>query len=379
MPAAKKTEAKKRPSTSKKTKSQSTEQPKKSEQKSKKQMFKATLARLKSRIQNYLTRRPHRSFRRTRRRDYVRTLKMPGYLSFTLYVLKTIGSRKALFAGLVIFYAALTSIFVGLVSQDTYAQLRTAVSTSGSSFFGDGLGELGKAGVLLFTSVTGGLTTPSTGTTATSQQVVVSALVFLMTWLATVWLLRSMLTGQKPRLRDGLYNSGAPIISTLLVSLVLAVQLIPFAIAAIGISIASTAGYLSGGVEAMVFWLCALLLVGLSLYWVTSTLIALVVVTLPGMYPMKALQIAGDLVIGRRIRILFRILWSLLFSVSIFVIVMIPVILFDGWIKQLIPAIANFAIVPVALLTMGALVIVWLASYVYLLYRKVVDDDAAPA
>ncbi|GHU09351.1 hypothetical protein FACS189431_7260 [Alphaproteobacteria bacterium] len=34
-------------------------------------------ARSKGRIHNYKTRRPHRSFRRTRRRDYKRSLKMP--------------------------------------------------------------------------------------------------------------------------------------------------------------------------------------------------------------------------------------------------------------------------------------------------------------
>ena len=129
----------------------------------------------------------------------------------------------------------------------------------------------------------------------------------------------------------------------------------------------------------MVFWMVASLLAVLSLYWVTSTIIALVIVTLPGMYPMRALKTAGDLVIGRRLRILLRLLWMLLGIVVVWAAVMIPIVIFDTWLKGAWPAIASFPTIPLTLLAASSVTVVWAASYVYLLYRKVVDDDARPA
>jgi hypothetical protein len=53
--------------------------------------------------------------------------------------------------------------------------------------------------------------------------------------------------------------------------------------------------------------------------------------------------------------------------------------LFDAWLKGVFPAINWLPIVPIALLTLGTATVVWSASYIYLLYRRIIDDDAAPA
>jgi hypothetical protein len=200
-----------------------------------------------------------------------------------------------------------------------------------------------------------------------------------MTWLTTVWLLRNILAGNKVKLRDGLYNASAPILSTFLVTLVLILQLLPMALAFIGYAAANASGLLTGGVEAMLFWIAAGLLVVLSLYWVTSTLIALVIVTLPGIYPMKALRTAGDIAVGRRMRLLLRLLWLMATIGISWVVVMVPLILLTAWINSLWPAFSNVPLLPIILAFMSSLTIVWSSSYVYLLYRKVVADDAKPA
>lgn len=129
----------------------------------------------------------------------------------------------------------------------------------------------------------------------------------------------------------------------------------------------------------MIFWFAASLLAAVSLYWITSSLIALVVITLPGMYPLRAITVAGDLVVGRRIRILLRILWMLFTVLLGWAIVMVPVIMFDAWIKGVFSSIAGLPIIPSFLLVMGTVTVVWMASYIYLLYRRIVDDDVAPA
>ena len=129
----------------------------------------------------------------------------------------------------------------------------------------------------------------------------------------------------------------------------------------------------------MVFWIAASLLAVLSLYWITGSFMALIIVTLPGMYPWQAIRSAGDLVVGRRLRILYRIVWLLITVFVIWVITVIPVILLDKWLMNLIPALKSAPIVPVVLLLVTSFVTVWSSAYVYMLYRKVVDDDASPA
>jgi len=129
----------------------------------------------------------------------------------------------------------------------------------------------------------------------------------------------------------------------------------------------------------MLFWTVAGLLAMISLYWISSTFFALVIVTLPGMYPFQALKTAGDLVIGRRLRIIFRLIWMFVTVAVVWAVVMIPIIMLDSWIKGLWPAITWVPTVPLVLLTLGAFTIIWISSYIYMLYRKVVADDAKPA
>ena len=327
--------------------------------------------RLRRRINGLLTRRPHRSFRVTRRRDYVRPLSLPGYWLFTNEVRRIFWRHKKLFLGLAAFYGILSALLVGLASQDTYASLSDLLRSTSQEVLAGDIGQLGQAGLIFTTILSGTLN----GAPTEAQQLY-AVLLGLLVWLATVWLLRSIVAGNKPRLRDGLYNSGAPILSTFLVGLVFVVQLLPIALAAIGYSAASSSGLLNSGIEAMVFWAVAGLLGLLSLYWVTSTIIALVIVTLPGMYPLQALKAAGDVTIGRRIRILLRFLWLTALVVIIWASIMIPIIVLDGWIKSVWRAIEWVPIVPVSLLILSALTLVWSSGYTYLLYRKVVDDDS---
>jgi hypothetical protein len=168
-------------------------------------------------------------------------------------------------------------------------------------------------------------------------------------------------------------------VPTFLVGLVLSVQLLPVVVAVLGFTALLPFGIVDGGAEAMLFWVAAFLLILLSLYWITSTLIALVIITLPGMYPLRAIRTAGDLVVGRRIRIMLRIVWLLLFTALVWALVMMPIILLDAWLKGAFPAISWLPVVPIMLLVMGTITVVWISSYVYLFYRRIVDDGAAPA
>jgi hypothetical protein len=328
----------------------------------------------KKRLADFLSRRPHRSFRMTRRRDYARSLQLPGYFSFTFEVNQILRQHKKLFLLLTITYILLSAVLVGVGSQESYSALTSTLRETGAEVFDGDWSQLGQAGLLFATIATQGL-----NVAPSESQQIFSVLIGLLVWLTTVWLLRNLLAGHKVTLRDGLYNAGAPIISTFLIGLVMVLQLLPVALALLGFSAASASGLLAGGVEAMLFWIAASLLAALSLYWITSTFIALIIVTLPGMYPLRALKTAGDMVVGRRLRILLRLLWMLAAIIVTWALILIPFILLDTWLKGAWPAAEWVPIIPVILLLLGAGSIVWSSAYVYLLYRKVVDDDAKPA
>ncbi len=318
---------------------------------------------------DFLSRRPHRSFHLTRRRDYARSLELPGYIAFTHYVNKTLWSHKKLFFGLACIYLILFTVLVGLGSQDIYNTLTDTLQQASSGIGAGDLSQLNQAGLLFFTIATVGITnTPS------EAQQIYAVLLGLLVWLTTVWLLRNKMAGHKIKLRDGLYNAGAPLLPLFLVALVFALQLIPILIAAIGYSAATSSGLLASGVEAMLFWVAASLLALLSIFWATGTFFGMVIVTLPGMYPMKALRNAGDLVLGRRVRILLRWLWMFLMVGLLWVVVLIPFILLDLWLKNIWPFFVNVPLIPVVIALLGTISIIWLSGYVYLFYRKVVDE-----
>lgn len=327
------------------------------------------------RRRDYLSRRPHRSFRLSRRRDYKRGLAMPGYFAFTIEVAGVIWRHKKTFATLGLVFMVLTVGFGLLGSQDIYSQLQNLFDTTRpDGLFTGAVGEVGRASILLLTTMTNGLT----GQLDPSQQFIAATMGLYM-WLSVVWLLRKFLAGKKVVVRDALYTSGAPIIATLLCFIILLVQMIPAALATIVVSVGYQTQFIDGSVAAIAVFIALVLLIVLSLYWATSTFIALVIVTLPGMRPLRAVAIAGDLVIGRRLRILLRLLWLIATILSWWLVIMVPVILLDTWLKSMFTWLAGWPIVPVMVLVMTTATIMWSASYIYLLYRKIVDDDTAPA
>ena len=324
--------------------------------------------------QLFMRRRPHRSFRVTRRRDYKRSLQLQGYWAFTNSVRAILWRNKKLFGGLIAVYFIVALAIGGFGQQDAYKNLSEGLTTLGGDLFSGEWGQVGQASLLLTTSVMAGLTPD-----VTAAQSVLAGLAMFFAWLATIWALRNVMAGRSVAVRDAVYGSGSPVIATVVVGLVLALQLVPISIAILVYEAAISSQFISGGVEQMLAWAVVGLLGVLSLYWVTSTFIALVVVTLPGMYPFHAIQTAGDLVVGRRLRILLRLLWGSLLIVIVWLLIMIPLILGDAWLKSAVPAISWLPIVPVAIIIMSSITVVFATAYTYILYRKVVDDDAAPA
>ncbi|HMS93599.1 MAG TPA: hypothetical protein PKD28_04385 [Candidatus Saccharibacteria bacterium] len=367
-------QAKKRATTTKKPTSAVKKRPLGNKGKKDSRKKQGVIAGIRQKIHSFLGRRPHRSFRLTRRRDYKRSLALPGYWSFTGSVLRVLRQNKKLFISLAIVYAIINVLVVGISSQESFVTLQEGIAEAGHEVYEGNWSALGTAAILTVSTLAGKIT-PN----ISEAQQIYAVLLGLLVWLTTVWILRQRMAGHVVRLRDGLYSAGAPIVSTFIVTIFMVLHLLPIMLVAIGYVAAKNTGLLDGGVEAMLFWVVAGGLATLSLYWIATSVLAMIVVTLPGMYPMRAMKIAGDMVIGRRLRILLRIMWMLLLLAVMWIVILIPVILMSIWIENAIPILQWIPIVPLSILGLTTVSVIWIASYAYVLYRKIVEDDADPA
>ncbi len=321
---------------------------------------------LQRRNQEFLARRPHRSFYLTPRRDTKRHTKLDNYTGFSQQVWRMLWQNRWLFTKFFLFYGLFSFVILGLASQENFAAFREAID--GSSNY-EGIARW----LALFSNA---VTSGSSSTLDASQQIL-SFILLLYGWLTIVWLLRALMRGdsEKIKLRDGLYSAGAPIISTLVVMLVILVQLLPLGLVTVAYTSFTSVGWINTGIaiENMAAW-CALMAAAvLTLYWICSSIIALIIVTLPGTYPAVAIRAAGDLIIGRRLKLTLRLLFMMIPAALLWFIILMPAVLVDSWLK-----LTWFPLVPLVVFLLGILTVMWTAAYVYMLYRQIVDDPTPP-
>ena len=312
----------------------------------------------------------HKSFKRSYREDYHRDIEVPGIMYHIFATFKIIFKNWKLFLPLLILSVLMAVVLVGLMSESSYQQFKTILDqTTEQAGMGD-IGDFAKAGLLLISTVTtGGLSGESD-----EAKTVFVVLIFLIIWLTTIFILRHRLAEHKIKFRDALYNSMSPLVSTFMVFAIAVVQCVPIFLLIIVYSAAVQTEFLATPFYALVFFIFAVVMLLLSGYLLSSSLIALVAVSAPGLYPMQALHTASDLMMGRRIKFILRIV-ALIFALAIlWVIVMMPLILIDLGMKnfewtKVIP------FVPVCLLTMTCFTGIYVTTYLYLYYRWMLNYE----
>jgi len=316
-------------------------------------------------IRNFMKRRPHRSMRLTRRRDYSRSLKLPGYMALTREVWKLIWSNKGLFIKFLIIYAILSVLLMGTLNPDSYNALRDSINSAGADF------NIEAVTTLFFGAITSG-----TSQDATLAGQILSALFLIIGWLVIVWILRRRMVGDKIKIRDAIYSAGAPIVSTLILLLVIIVQLLPFALVLLVYSTLTGTGIINWSIdiENMAAFLAVVIVGVMSLYWLVTTFLALIIVTNQGVYPFQALKMAGDIATGRRLRIIYRLLFMCLPMIIIWIAILVPIVILDNAVQ-----IAWLPLVSIFTLILTTVTLIWVASYIYVLYRHIIEDDTPPA
>lgn len=306
---------------------------------------------------------PHRTFYITDPSLARRSIKMPGYFGFAAEVLRLIWNNRLLFVKYILVFGAFVLIIVGGLSQHSLRELRDSLENNG-------VGGWNEWTALLSRAISYAGMAPDAG-----QQILLSLMAFYG-WMTLVWICRKLVNGETDfKLRDGLYNSGTTLFSEIALVLVALAQAIPLAIACIAYYIVTASQWINSGIriENMAF-LCALVAISvLTLYWISATILAMTIATLPGMYPMQALKMARELIAGRRSTILMRILAMLLPIAIVWVAVVMGVILVDVTIN-----VSYIPFVPIATSILMPTSLVWGATYIYMLYRYVIDDPTPP-
>ncbi|HVI69701.1 MAG TPA: hypothetical protein VM581_04575 [Magnetospirillaceae bacterium] len=253
-------------------------------------------------------------------------------------------------------YVAVTYIFVGGIAQADFIELKEATL----QVFGGSVGSLSTVFTLLSSTMSGVF---SGGLTELQQFLALLLAVFF--WLAVIWALRMRFANQPINVRDALYNSGAPAVAYILVGFFIIMQLTPGAVGLFVLNVAQGGGFLQGGIEIMMFSLAAALLCCLSIYWLSASITALVVVTLPQMYPWRAMQMASELAVGRRLRLVRHILALAAILFLTWTVVLLPMLMLDSWLRfNWLP------LMPIAVQALGAWTVLYSATYIYKLYRS---------
>lgn len=262
------------------------------------------------------------------------------------------------------FVLAAIVLIVGMAYYSTYTGLTSSLEQVSGQLSGTGktLVEIGA----LFASVMSGALSADA---SESQQIFVG-LTYLLTWLVLIWLLRHLSSGAQVRVRDGLYNAAAPMVSTAVIVAVGVLQLLPLALLTVVLAALTTSGF--GGTALVIVSL--LLIVAAftaTLYWISGTMFAAVVATIPGTYPLTALRSTKRLVSGHRAEVVKRIVWLGVLVIAANLVAVLPAVLLDALLGYALPLVVVSVVMCVQVATA-----MYATAYVYFLYRGVIDERA---
>jgi len=167
----------------------------------------------------------------------------------------------------------------------------------------------------------------STGGTTTNAGVY-QTLFGLVITLAVIYSLREIYAKRPVNLKDSFYKGMYSIIPSTLILVLIAIELIPLLLAAVIYAyFFGTLISISLFIKIPVVIVC-LLLILLTCFWLSTSIIAFYISTLPDMTPFASLRYARDLVKKRRLKVFSRIVLFILLLFLVIYIIMVPISLY---------------------------------------------------
>jgi hypothetical protein len=214
-----------------------------------------------------------------------------------------------------------------------------------------------------FTSAASGFASlvGSAGASGSSTGSTLQSVLFVIESLVIIWALRHLLSDQPISVKAAYYRSMAPLIPFLLVIFVIIIQLLPVTIGATVFAAIVTSVFPGTGLASVLSAIAVIFLAIWSLYMVSSSIFALYIVTLPDMQPRQALRSARDLVSYRRLTVIRKVLFLPLLILVVMGLVIVPLIL------------AVSVVVPAVFYILSMLAILFIHTYLYSLYRGMLE------
>lgn len=256
--------------------------------------------------------------------------------------------NKWVFLGILLIYAVVNFLLAQSITGGM--NVNNLKATSNSLFHGQ------------FQAFSGGLTVFAVllGSEAgTYKSYSYGFILLLIVSLALIWTIRQLsnVSQTKVRIRDAFYQGMYPFIPFIIVLLVIALELVPLIIGGAIYTDSILNGVAVTIPEKAAFVFITVGLAAITAYWLTGSIFALYIVTLPGMTPIKALKTASQLVSKRRLQILLRLICLPLGLLIAYMIIMLPVII---WIAP----ISQFVLILLIFLSIAIV-----NSYLYSLYQ----------
>lgn len=290
----------------------------------------------------------HKSFRLSRKVKSPKP-KLPSWWNISKKAFRLLIANKKQVFWFTVMYSLLTLIFVrGFSSPINITELREAFSQITGQETATLASNFTLFGLLLDSSRN------VEGETAGLYQ-----LFFItISSLALIWLFRQQQAGNNVTMRTAFYRGMFPLIPFILILLVIGIQLIPALIGNFLFTNVINTGIAVNGFEQTVWLLLFLSLLLFSLYMISSSIIALFVVTIPEMTPMIALKKARELVSLRRFAVLRKSVAIGIFILFLLFIIVLPTIF-------IVPAIASWLYYILTILAVP-----YVTAYLFILYRE---------
>lgn len=272
---------------------------------------------------------------------------LPNVKVLSQQALDLIRKNKKFFAVFTLAYALLNLLFI---QSSNGFDLRQAQELVGNS-----VGGTLPTSLALYSELIGSSTKLKSQTASLYQFIIV----FLFS-LALIYGIRHMYgqEAKKVSVKTAFYKGMTPVVPVLFVLMVLALQLLPLSIGS-GLYSTVVNGGLAVNTLEQILWLVFVISTALlSLYLVSGSLFALIIVTLPDMKPIQALRSSRELVRFRRLQVIRKLVFIALALLVVLGIFVVPFIAFVPSLAQAAFFIASMVALPLAL------------TYLYSLYRN---------
>ncbi len=195
---------------------------------------------------------------------------------------------------------------------------------------------------------------------SSSATAIYQLVILVVISLVVIYALREVHAKLKITAKLAFYRGMYPLIPSLIILLIIALEFIPLALGS------ALFAYFFGNVvhvnllEEIFVVIATGALYLLSLYFLTNSIIAFYISTLPNMEPIQSLRLAKEMISKRRIAVFGRIMFLLLFLILYFAIINIPAAM-----------ISTNTLAVVEFISSLTLIIIF-HSYMYSLYRSLI-------